>query len=590
VDFSKHSLLVAAVNNALAADFALHCRRRGQPISLLAEPAALRLVPEHKAAYPLAETAGNGMSHSTDHDFTGMVVFLDRKASPLLLQLLKVLGELSRTQKMPVVIVSTWRIHLGDQAAATAEALALQALASGATRVAVLRPGNVTGGHAPLTRFLNRCGRWMELCPPCFRTCFLDGISLFAVIEEELRQRTPGTATFALLGANKPWCKLGHSDKPGRSSAFLKAAQAILQGTCVQAWLRLMFALLAKRVAWLRAWHVETLHPHTLAELLVLYNKYNADNIKIVGYNNGVNHFGQQFPARTIVSTCRCARPLRLVNGWAKVDAGLTLRDAITSLRGLDKELFVVPNYSYVSIGTSYFVPIHGSASSFSTIGDTIDKVILYDPHLDHFVVTRRGQVDFGKYMYNLDVEALLLRLYVRVKERSTYYARRQELVDPSSQDIIDQFNDREAANIELRKTSADAATVMVSKYYAQASACGRSLELPRDSLGSLWDRLEEHLLTSVLFHGLTRRFAYHVELFLTKDEFLRFWGTHRSLPVKKIQLRYLKRDGLPHSPFQHEDRISADLFMLRKHQQPFNRYLRREIGAVRMNRGKHSM
>src|SRR5262249_29979955 len=144
----------------------------------------------------------------------------------------------------------------------------------------------------------------------------------------------------------------------------------------------------------------------------------------------------------------------------AKVDAGVTIRDMVTSLRRWQKELFVVPNYSYVSIGTSYFVPIHGSACDFSTIGDTIVKVVLYDPELDRFIVARRGQRNFGNYMYNLETRTLLLRLYVKVKEKSTYYARRQELIHPSSQDILEQFNDHEAANIELRKADASAATV----------------------------------------------------------------------------------------------------------------------------------
>jgi hypothetical protein len=564
------SLVVAGVRNPLAADFASHCLRTGRRINLVARPSILGLVPEQKAA-------------------TGIVVFLDRKATPLLVRLLQELGKFCRTHKVPVVIVSSWRIHLGDRAAAAAEALAVREL-GGATRVVVLRAGNILSPHGVLWRFLNRCGRWLTLCPPGLRTCFVDSNCLFAAILRELRNQKPGTVILTLLGANRPWCTLGEGANRHRRPAIVEALLCILHSSCVEAWLLLALGFMAKRIAWLRACHVETLHPRTLAELLVLYNKYNAVNVKIVGYNNGVNHFGQQFPGRTIVSTCRCARAVRLVDDYAKLDAGTTIREVITSLRRLDKELFVIPNYSYVSIGTSYFVPIHGSASTFSTIGDTIDKVILYDPHLDRFIVARRGQDEFSKWMYNLDASLLLLRLYVKVKDRSTYYAKRQELVNPTSQDIIDQFNDGEAANIEMRKASANAATVTVAKYYTGARECDRTFLLPRDSLGSLWDRLEERRLTSVLFHGLVRRFAYHVELFLTKEEFSRFWSAHTSLPVRKIQLRYLKRDGLPHSPFRHEDRISADLFMLRNQRQLFHRYLRKELSAVPMNRGKHSM
>jgi hypothetical protein len=583
------SLVVAGVSSPLAADFASHSLRAGRRINLVARPSILRLVPEQKAAYSAKEFGPNVLGDRESNNVTGIVVFLDSKATPLLVQLLQGLGEFCRTHKVPVVIVSSWRIHLGDRAAATAEALAVREL-GGATRVVVFRVGNVLSPHGALSRFLNRCGSWLTLCPGRFRTCFLDSNCLFAAIDRELRGEKPGTVIFALLGANRPWCTLGEDSYRHRRPTIVDAFQCVLDSSCVQTWLLLALGIITRRVGWLRACHVETLHPRTLAELRALYNKYNAVNVKIVGYNNGVNHFGQQFPGQTIVSTCRCAGVVRLVGDYVKVDAGTTIRDVVTGLRRLEKELFVTPNYSYVSIGTSYFVPIHGSASSFSTIGETIDKVILYDPHLDRFVVTRRGQDDFSTWMYNLDAPLLLLRLYVKVKDKSTYYARRQELVNPTSQDIIDQFNDREAANIEMRKASANATTVTVAKYYTRASACDHTLVVPRDSLGSLWDRLEEHRLTSVLFHGLVRHFAYHVELFLTKEEFSRFWSTHTSLPVKKIQLRYLKRDGLPNSPFQHEDRISADLFMLRKHRQPFNRYLRQELRAVPLNRGKHSM
>jgi hypothetical protein len=96
--------------------------------------------------------------------------------------------------------------------------------------------------------------------------------------------------------------------------------------------------------------------------------------------------------------------------------------------------------------------------------------------------------------------------------------------------------------------------------------------------------------VTSALFHGLTRRFAHHVELFFTADEFAAFWETHGRLPIAKIQLRYIKRDALPHSPFRDHDCVSADLFMLKKHRPAFEKYVRETFKQVRYNPGKHSM
>jgi len=89
--------------------------------------------------------------------------------------------------------------------------------------------------------------------------------------------------------------------------------------------------------------------------------------------------------------------------------------------------------------------------------------------------------------------------------------------------------------------------------------------------------------------HASARHLAWHVELFFTAQEFATFWQTHRSLPLKKIQVRYIRRDGLPHSPFRAHDCVSVDLFMLRHHRQQFEAYLASTFAVVRTNPGKHS-
>jgi hypothetical protein len=86
------------------------------------------------------------------------------------------------------------------------------------------------------------------------------------------------------------------------------------------------------------------------------------------------------------------------------------------------------------------------------------------------------------------------------------------------------------------------------------------------------------------------RRFGYHVEMFLSAAEFATFWETHGRLPIAKIQLRYIKRDGFPHSPFREHDCVSADLFMLRRHRRVFEQYVRDTFREVQFNPGKHSM
>ncbi len=113
-------------------------------------------------------------------------------------------------------------------------------------------------------------------------------------------------------------------------------------------------------------------------------------------------------------------------------------------------------------------------------------------------------------------------------------------------------------------------------------------MEVPRDSIGRLWDRLEENPVSSWLFHAFVRKCGFHVELFLNEAEFEVFWRAHTTLPLSKIQL--VKADGLSNSPFGDCDRISADIFMKRKNSAAFLKFMQENLPNARFNPGKHSM
>ncbi|MBV9124878.1 MAG: hypothetical protein JO112_16105, partial [Planctomycetes bacterium] len=294
---------------------------------------------------------------------------------------------------------------------------------------------------------------------------------------------------------------------------------------------------------------------------------------------------------KTVVSTVRCHRVARVQGQTATFDAGVTIRQAMDVLGRAGKELHVLPNYSYVSLGTSFFVPIHGSAAEYSTLGDTIEKVVLYDPAEDRLLVADRKKEPFRQHLYNLKSDVLLLRLTLRVKEKTRYFVQRQTLASPTSAELLAAFHDPMPSHVEVRKGKAASRTVEVCRYYTGIPPSNTStLEVPRDALGRLWDLIEANPLSRVLFHGLMRRYGYHVELFFNADEFAVFWDTHGRLPLAKIQLRYIRRDGFPHSPFREHDCISADLFLLKKHQEAFERYVKETFRAVQFNPGKHSL
>jgi hypothetical protein len=490
-----------------------------------------------------------------------------------------------------VCVVSTFRALFGDRNATAAEAHALRQAAAAGLRTVLIRPGHVLSPGSPDAAFLRRFGFCWPLVPSRLRSCFVEGGELFAAVEAECRTARRGRE-LALLGPNRPWRDvLRRHRAPGLLSACLTAACALLSLLLLGHLAALVLDLLARRRSALRRWNCDTLRPGSFRELLALCNRHNHRHVKVVGYNNGVVHFGQRFPGRTVVSTVRLNRVVRTGPDVIRADCGVTVRQALAFLAADGQELPVIPNYSYVCLGTAFFVPIHGSAADFSCVAETITRVVLYDPVSERLIVATRDEAAFRDNVYDMKSGMVLLRLDLRVRPRARYFVRREELEAPDATAILAALRDDKAANVEVRKSSAAARNVSIIRFYTSPDrAGGQALELPRDPLGSLWDKLEANAVTSYLFHLLVRRLAWHVELFFPPADFVTFWETHQDLPLRKIQLRSIRRDGLPKSPFRDGDCVSVDLFMLRRHRRPFEAYLRRTFAAVRVNPGKHSM
>jgi hypothetical protein len=565
--------LVVSCGNPIAADYAAYAgRMAGHPVTVLA-----------------ADDLPNALA--ADTGASAVVLFLrprltesDRRSVDA------VLSHAARCGTARVAVVSTFRVHFGDPGPAEAEEIVLARARELAAPVVLFRPGHVLSRRTPAATRLRRLGALYPLVPRRLHGCCIDGDELFEAIDNELR--APGRPrVLTLLGPNRAWRDLLWEHRcRGFGSACLTVLSFVLSLLLVGHLAALAVTLLARYWPALRCGNVGTLRPSTLRELLALYNPYNFRHVKVVGYNNGVVHFGHRYPGRTVVSTVRCNKVAMAGPDTLKADGGATVRRALDFLRGAGRELPVVPNYSYVCLGTSFFVPIHGSAADFSTVAATITRVVLYDPIGDRMIAAASDEPAFQDHVYDLRSDVLLLRLYLRVKPKSRYFVDRQMLDDPSAGALLATLRDERVANVEIRKSLASAAALTVSRYYTDPGPSSSArLELPRDALGRLWDRLEENPVTSFLMHTLTRHLAWHVELFFTAEEFTRFWESHRMLPLRKLQLRYIRRDGWPHSPFREHDCVSVDLFMLRWHRARFEAYLNETFAVVRTNPGKHS-
>jgi hypothetical protein len=553
------AFVVAGQTSDVLKGFVSYVRQRGRPVLVLDE----------------SSKAGQDQLPST------LVLFLGDRADGVIDRLAESEDRLQR-----LVLVSSFRVHFGDKREEEAENRARLKLKARST--VVLRPSHILSERTgPWSRL---AGCLCPLIPERFKSCFLEADELFAVIERALDvDDCPRSGTYTLLGANRTWrsaLQSGAAQSPWQHPVSWLAM--LLSWTGLGHLAGFLVTLFVPRGK--RAWNFDTLYPSNTREMLALYNRFNYKHVKIVGYNNGVVHFGQKYLGKTVVSTIRCNRIARLNQCRATFDAGVTLRQAIHLVGGADKEFYVLPNYSYISVGTPFFVPIHGSASECSTLGDTIESVLLYDPVNDRIVAADHESDLFRQCMYNANTNVLLLRVTYRVKEKTRYFLKQTTLQRPTGEEVLAIFHEGEAANVEIRKSRAANQSVELFRYYTQRDAAGETLEFPKDSIGKVWDKLEGNFITAALFHGLMKRFGYHVELFFTPAEFVKFWQTHGPLPIAKIQLRWIKRDGLPHSPFQRHDCVSADLFMLRKHKQTFDKYIKETFREVQYNPGKHSM
>jgi hypothetical protein len=564
-------IFVAGPNDSVLADFVAFASRNSQRT-------LVRLGTE-----PMSPLQGNRSA--------SVVLFLGQGQAKEERAALDAVVELARTAKVRTIcIVGSFRVHVGDPETARAEAEAVAKLQPLVGRLVLFRASHVLSPNCRLDRQLRRWAWLHPLVPSRFASGFIDADQLFTAIEHELcSERKNRKATYTLLGVNRCWKAVLRENASGTVHRALSSVAYVLSWIGI-GWLAgHLIDGLAHFFPWMRGWNCSTLYPTSNRELLELYNKYSYRHVKIVGYNNGVVHFGQGYPGKTVVSTIRCNQVARLRGDVGQFDAGVTLRQAIDVVSQGGKEFHVLPNYSYVSVGTSFFIPIHGSASEHSTLGDTIERVLVYDPAEDRFISARRDDPEFGEYIYNLRRDCLLLRLQFQLKDKSVYFCKHTQRVNPTGAELLALLQDTGASNVEIRKGKAAGDTVDVYQYYTSSTGDSTAEELPRDALGKLWDKLEANPITAFLFHGLTRWLAFHVEAFFSPEEFVRFWETHRSLPVLKFQLRYIKRDGLPHSPFLRHDCVSADMFMLRKHKPAFEAYIKENFRAVQFNPGKHS-
>src|SRR5262249_5105415 len=162
------------------------------------------------------------------------------------------------------------------------------------------------------------------------RSCFVEGDEVFAAVEAERRRPAARRAReLVLLGPNRPWREaLRRQRAPGLLSAGLVAACALLSLLLLGHVAALVLDLLARPPPAPARCHCHPRRPAPAGGPPPPPTPPPRRYVQVVGYNNGVVHFGHRFPGRTIVSTVRLDRVVRTGPDTIKADAGVTVRQA----------------------------------------------------------------------------------------------------------------------------------------------------------------------------------------------------------------------------------------------------------------------
>jgi hypothetical protein len=466
--------------------------------------------------------------------------------------------------------------------------------AAGAGEILLLNCGLLTVDDSQIPEQLRLPASLAPLLPRSATLPCLTAERLVAVLQGELpagpRQPTGQVRRLTIPGRRYALQQLLNREQASSWLSNTAAALTTLAARCGARLLADLLLLILCRLGWSWARLLpQILNPRSARELLEIYNRWSWPDLQLAGWNNGVVHFGWKFPGRTVVSTAASGRCLRIGRETVTVDGGLPLKQVLLALQAAGRSLPVVPNFSWISMGTAFFVPVHGSGCRISTLGQAVVRALVYDASENRLLRLHRDTSEFRRMMYDRSRPLLLLRMTLQTQQPLKYSVREESLQNPAAEQLLLAFADPEAANVEVRKARAVDREVIVRRFDAEPAVTG-SAELPRDRLGSLWDRIEETPLAGRLFHWFVRSFAFHVELLMSPDEFRVFWQHHTRLPLAKIQLRRMLRDGIENSACCDFDCICADLFMLRGKRHVFTEFITEHLPTVRTNPGKQSL
>ena len=318
-----------------------------------------------------------------------------------------------------------------------------------------------------------------------------------------------------------------------------------------------LIALLSHFHVYFKGWYLAgEFAPSSERELRSFFN-HRSNKVIVVGGGAIREIFGLRTRERIVVST----RNLTQISGVAedgtcRLQAGVTFAAALRSLRGQDRTLALLPNYSYVTLGAALAVPLHGMNAKCPTMAAVVERMSLIDLRTGR-LRQLQTQAEVAQWMHLEPDTVLYLSADVRTEPITRFVLRKTTLSarrcgECAYESLSRALRARQDKRIEVRCTSPPRFCLDGIRFvaYEYDEDPGSKMEVPRNFVGKLWD-----------FHGLIRlgrlmidlRLIQSCEFFIDEEVFVPFmrrldklcFMDSRSL-VGKILVRYCGVNNIP--------------------------------------------
>jgi len=259
--------------------------------------------------------------------------------------------------------------------------------------------------------------------------------------------------------------------------------------------LYICIALLSHVHIYFKGWHsAGEFAPMTERELRSFFN-HQSNKAVVVGNGAIRTIFGFRTRDRIVVSTRNLTSISNVQeDGTVRLQAGVTFKLALASLRSHQRTLALLPNYSHVTLGAALAVPLHGMNAAAPTMTAVVERMQLIDLRNGR-LVQLSGKEEVAKWMHLQPDTVLYLSADVHTEAISHFTLKKTTLSSARAgecvyQALARQLSERKDKRVEVRCTMPPRFLPRGIRFvaYEYEEDARAKMEVPRNLVGKLWD------------------------------------------------------------------------------------------------------